>query len=132
MLGGLRFRLSTKSRADYSFLRKQARGFQHLFGPRPHPVILRQHSPTHYARGINQELGWPRDVVTILALALVNQIVFRNRLKIRIRKKSKRVSGFLTKLTGHFGTVDANRDRANSDFVEPGQILLDAPQLGVA
>ena len=113
-------------------LRKQARRIQYLFGSRSHPVILRQHAPTHYACGINQKLGWPRDVMTILTLALMDQIVFRNRLKIRIRKKSKRVSGFLTKITGHFRTVYANRDRANSDFVEPGEILLDAPQLGVA
>jgi len=129
-------RLTARSRAKGHQVaihsRKQTRCLQHLFRPRPHPVILSQHSPTNDAGCINQKLGGTCDVAAIFTLAFVNQIVFRNRLELRIGKKSKSVAGLLTKIAGRFRTIDANRDRTNSDFVELSEILLNAPQLGVA
>ena len=70
--------------------------------------------------------------MAIFTLAFMNQIVSGNRVQFWIRKKSKRVAGFLTEIAGHLRTIDANRDRANSDFAELRQILLNTPQLGVA
>ena len=73
-----------------------------------------------------------RDVAATFSLTLVDQIIFRNRLKVRIGKKSKGVTRLLTKVARLFRAIDADRDRTNSYLVELIQISLNTPQLGVA
>jgi len=115
-----------------SKLWKQLRRFKNLFRPRAHPVILSQHSPAHRAGGVNQKLCRPRDVAAIFALTLVNQIVAGDRLEFGIGKKWKSVPGFLAEVARLFRAIDANRDGTNPGVVELIEILLNAPQLGVA
>ena len=108
------------------------RCFQNLFRPRAHPVVLRQVNPTHRARRVQQKLARPGNVATAFSGSGVNQVVAANRLRFRIRKKSKCVPGFLTKVARLFRTVHADGNRANPYFFKLIQIGLDTPQLGVA
>ena len=70
--------------------------------------------------------------MTVDSLPRVNQIIAANRIQVGIRKKRERVARFLTKIARLLRTVHANRNRTNSPFIELVQILLNAPQLGVA
>jgi hypothetical protein len=108
------------------------RSFQNLFGSRAHPIILRQHPPTNCAGRIDKKLRRPRDISAVLALAFVNQIVASNRVEFCIGKKRERVSSFLTERARFFRRVYANRNGTNARGGKLGQLILDAPQLGVA
>ena len=113
-------------------LRQRLGRLQNLFRPRAHPVVFRQHSPTNCPRRIQKEFGRPGDIMTVLTLALVNQVKAANRFQFRIGKKSESVASFLAKIARDFRTIDADRDRTNPYFFEPVQTILNAPQLGVA
>ena len=70
--------------------------------------------------------------MTVLSSPRVYQVVTSNRLRVWVGKKGERVASLLRKIARHFRTVNTDRNRTNAGFFEPGQTLLDAPQLGVA
>jgi len=57
----------------------------------------------------------------------VKQIVALDRFGVRIGKNCKRVTGLLAELARFFGTVYADRNRANACRVKLVQTLFNAP-----
>lgn len=112
-------------------LLKQSGCLKYLFGSRAHPIILREVHPPHRARRINQELRWPRDIVTVNPRSSMNQIIPPNDLRIRIGEKRERVTNFRKHIAIGFGVVNTNSHRTNADRTELLEVLLNAPQLGV-
>ena len=70
--------------------------------------------------------------MAVNSLPRVDQIITANRIQVGIRKKRERIARFLRKITRLLRTIHADRNRTNSHFIELIQILLNAPQLGVA
>ena len=66
------------------------------------------------------------------SLPRVDQVIAANRIQVGIRKKRERVARFLTKIARLLRSVYADRNRTNSRGAELIEILLNAPQLGVA
>jgi hypothetical protein len=108
-------------------LPKRFRSLEDLFRPRANPIILREVEPAHSALGIHQELSGSGNVLTIDSGASMNEVVTANRFSFRIRKKSKGVSGFLTKVAVQFRTVYADSKGSNSCLMKPIQTLFNAP-----
>ena len=85
---------------------------------RAYPIILGQFQPSNSARRIDQKLRGPRDVVTVLSGAFVNQVVASNHFCVWIGKKCERVTRLLRKIPRYLRTVDTDRNRTNSGFLE--------------
>jgi hypothetical protein len=115
-----------------AILPNRFRGLENLLGPSTNPEIFRKVCPADYAGRIQQKFARPGDVLTPFSCSRMNQIIAANRLCFGIRKKSKRVAGFLTKVTRDFWQVYTNSHRTNTRLMELIQTLLNAPQLGVA
>ena len=69
--------------------------------------------------------------MSLNSLPGMNQVVTTNGIEVWIRQKWEGVSGLLTKVARIFGTIYADGDGTNSNFIESTQVLLNAPQLGV-
>jgi hypothetical protein len=113
------------------FLPQRLCRFQNLFRPGANPIILCEVYPANGARGVQQKLCRPGDVLAICSGALMNNSITANRFGFGIRKESERVSGFLTKVTRDFGSIDADSNRSDTYLLELRQTLLNTPQLGV-
>ena len=104
---------------------------QHLLRAGSYPIVLSQVHPTDDAGWINEEFRWSGDIVPVLSGACMHEIVASNCLKVRIRKKRERVTGFLCEAERYLRCIYANRDGPNTLGTEVTQPLLNAPQLGV-
>jgi hypothetical protein len=103
-----------------------------LFRPCTNPVIFRQIHPSHSARGVKEELGWARDVVSAFAGSGVDQIVSANNIQVGVGENVELESGFFGQLTRLFGRVNADCDDTNTGLLQFLQVSLDSPQLGEA
>lgn len=70
--------------------------------------------------------------MSVLARTFVQEIVSTDRLGVRVGENGKRDVGFPEVLARNIRGVNADRDGTYSDGFDLGQILLNAPQLGVA
>jgi hypothetical protein len=62
----------------------------------------------------------------------VQQIIAPDDLGVGIGKKGVCVAAALAQSPGYLRSVDADRNRANSEGLQPIQFVFDTPQLGVA
>lgn len=108
-------------------LRQRLCCFENLFRPRPHPIILSQHSPPHHSGRVQKEFGRPRDITALFTLALVHKIVTASRIQFWIRKESEGVTGFLSEVARLLRSVNADRDGTDSGLTKRRKILLNAP-----
>ena len=108
-------------------LRQRFRRVEHLLRRRANAKILGEIHPSHGAAPVDEELGRPRDVVTFLARALVQQVVLADRLGVRIGEERERVAGLAAKIGRLLRRVDADGDGTNARGLECWKVLLDTP-----
>jgi hypothetical protein len=112
---------------DDCALSQRLRSLYDLFGPRPHPVVLREIHPADSPRRIQQEFGWPGDVLSIDPSTPMQEIIAANDLGFRIREKSVRIACLLTQVARSFRRVHADRYRSDSQLFNLCQAFLDTP-----
>jgi hypothetical protein len=90
------------------------RCFQHLFGRCPDAQVFRQVDPSHYTRGVEQELGRASDIVAVHACTDMQKVVALDHLGLGIGKKCVGVAGLSAQVSGHAGSVYAYSHRPNA------------------
>jgi hypothetical protein len=65
--------------------------------------------------------------VAVLARAFVQQVVFADRVRVRIGEERERVAGLASKIGRLLRGVDADRDRTNARGLKRWKVLLDTP-----
>jgi len=107
-------------------------GLERLFWSRSNCDVVRQVDPANNAVGINQELGWTRDIDAFRPGASMQEIVTSDDCGIGIRKHRKRETHPLTVLLICIHGIDADRHDTNTARIEFRKFSLKTPQLGVA
>jgi hypothetical protein len=103
-----------------------------IFRPSTNAEIIRQINPANYARRIHQEFCGPGNVVSLHSCSGVQEIVSPNDVGVGVGKEGIRVSFPFAQIPGDPRLVDADCYRANTQFFDLRQVILDTPQLGVA
>jgi len=107
-------------------------GLERLFWSRSNCDVVRQVDPANNAVGINQELGWTRDIDAFRPGASMQEIVTSDDCGIHIRKHRKRETHPLTVLLICIHGIDADSHDTNTARIEFRKFFLKTPQLGVA
>jgi len=102
------------------------------FGTGTDSQIVRHIHPANDARGIDEEFGRPGDVLAVLAGFGMQDAVAANHPSLRIGEKRIGVSARMAELGGLLGRIDADGHHFDAVLMKLAQMLLEAPQLGVA
>jgi len=100
---------------------------QNRFRPQACQQVLRQVHPPNRPRLINEKLGRTRDVVSLLAAALMHHTIGSNRVGMRIGQERERIALGLTKVSRFFARIDADRHDLRAARNKFRQVLLKAP-----
>jgi hypothetical protein len=111
---------------------KRFRRRDHLFWPGANAQIFGQIHPAHRSRSIKEELGRACYIVAMNSRTCMQHAIALDDFRVGIGKKSIAVAAPLAEPARYFGSVDADRNRANAKCFECLQILFNTPQLGVA
>ena len=100
---------------------------QYRFRTQARQQVLRQVHPPNRPRFINEKLGRTRDVVSLLASALMHHTIGSNRVGARIGQERERIALGLTKVSRFFARIDADRHDLRAARDKFRQVLLKAP-----
>ncbi len=111
---------------------KRFRRRDHLFWPGANAQVFGQIHPAHRSGSVKQELGRARYIVAVYSRTGMQHAIALDNFRVGIGKKGVAVVTPPAEPARDFGSVDADRDRADAQCFECVQILFNTPQLGVA
>jgi hypothetical protein len=100
-------------------------GCQHLICTRSHANVLGKVVPANGLRSVDEEFGWPCNVVTLRTSADMQQMILTDHCGIGIGKNRERVAGFLSQILRDRRRVYTDRNRPHSCRFEFCQPLFD-------
>jgi hypothetical protein len=105
---------------------------ENLFWARANAQILGQVHPANRPGRIDQKFSGPRNVASVRAALVVEQVKAANGVKLFVGEEGVGVALLLTKIPGDWGRVHADGYDLHSARLELIELFFETPQLGVA
>ena len=100
---------------------------QDFFGASSNAQVVCEVDPADDAGGVDQELAGTRDIVAVDAGAFVQEIVTTNDFGIGIGKERVGVAGFVAKIGGVAGGIDADGQGSDASRLQLRKMFFDTP-----